>query len=82
MIAVIDWWGKNTDFNLQNSETRNIKSEYLVNYVVNWQEIKIGITHCLLMCYAYCGVVNTGFEPVTSALSRRRSKPTELIDQN
>lgn len=26
------------------------------------------------------GVVVTGFEPVTSALSRRRSKPTELND--
>lgn len=26
-------------------------------------------------------VVITGFEPVTSALSRRRSKPTELNDR-
>ena len=26
-------------------------------------------------------VIHTGLEPVTSALSRQRSKPTELMDQ-
>lgn len=25
-------------------------------------------------------VIHTGFEPVTSSLSRKRSKPTELMD--
>lgn len=26
-------------------------------------------------------VIHTGFEPVTSSLSRKRSKPAELMDQ-
>ena len=32
-------------------------------------------------CFAH-RVIHTGFEPVTSSLSRRRSEPTELMNQN
>ncbi|MEL6917268.1 MAG: hypothetical protein AAFO99_06015 [Bacteroidota bacterium] len=49
----------------------------LQNIVLSFSKIKNPHYHVDFLFV----VGHTGFEPVTSALSRQRSKPTELMDQ-